>query len=68
MFPRPDRFREGARRALFVLFAACTLWLVIENSILLVVLPHMLHRSGPAVRSEIHGDVRGDVRAQARHE
>ena len=27
------------RHALFVAFAACTLWLVVENSILLLVLP-----------------------------
>src|SRR5512140_1689169 len=33
-----ERFGERARKALFVAFAACTLWLVVENSILLVVL------------------------------
>jgi hypothetical protein len=29
----------GWRRVLFVACAACTLWLVVENSVLLVVLP-----------------------------
>ncbi len=30
------------RNALFFAFAACTFWLVVENSILLVVLPRLI--------------------------
>ena len=32
----------GWRNALFFAFAACTFWLVVENSILLVVLPRLI--------------------------
>ena len=49
--PRSTR-RAGVTRALFVAFAACTLWLVVENSILVVVLPQLWAK----------------VRAETRHE
>ena len=39
MFTRSESVRDGVRRALFIAFAACTLWLMVENSILLVMLP-----------------------------
>ena len=45
----------GWRRALFIACAACTLWLVLENSILLVVLPHWWaesHRSSAEIRHD----------------
>jgi hypothetical protein len=46
----PAPSRSGlVRRALFVAFAACTLWLVVENSILLAVLPRLIaHAHGVA--------------------
>jgi len=42
-------FPARLRSVLFVAFAACTLWLVVENSILLVVLPRLI--AHPAVES-----------------
>jgi hypothetical protein len=50
-----ERWRDAARRVLFVAFATCTLWLLVENSILLVVLPHWW-----ADAHRVSGEVRHD--------